>query len=82
MSTDSSVLFALAETLRQAEASTRGEGIDPDDNPAYIYVKRRLLAGEISLDEARSLYEACFPAIVCEVIPTPRDGHRKCVSGS
>jgi hypothetical protein len=77
MSTESSVLSALAESLKRGEASTRGEGIDPDDNPAYIYVKSYLLSGEISPDEAHKLYEACFPPVVTEALPMPSDGKRK-----
>lgn len=50
----------LAEALRQAEASTRAEGVDPNDNLAYLDVKRRLLAGEITLNEAQAIYEAAF----------------------
>lgn len=50
----------LEEALNRAEASTRAEGVDPNDNPAYLEVKRRLLAGEITLDEANILYEDAF----------------------
>jgi hypothetical protein len=50
----------LAESLRQAEASTRAEGIEPNDNPVYLDVKRRLLAGEITKEEANAIYERAF----------------------
>lgn len=50
----------LDEALNRGEASTRAEGVDPNDNPAYLDVKRRLLAGEITLDEANTLYEDAF----------------------
>jgi hypothetical protein len=47
MSEDLSVVRAVADALRRGEASTRAEGIDPDDNPAYLLVKARLLSGEL-----------------------------------
>jgi hypothetical protein len=50
----------LAASLERAEASTRAEGVDPDDNPAYLDVKRRLLAGEITMEEAETIYEDAF----------------------
>jgi len=50
----------LAASLKRAEASTRAEGVDPNDNPAYLDVKRRLLAGEITMEEAETQYEAAF----------------------
>jgi hypothetical protein len=53
-------LSRLAESLARAESSTRGEGIDPDDNLAYLEVKRRLLTGEISLGDAHALYDELF----------------------
>jgi hypothetical protein len=46
----------LAESLRQGEASNKLEGIDVLDNPLYVDVKRRLLAGEISLEEAQAIF--------------------------
>ncbi|HTF66376.1 MAG TPA: hypothetical protein VK638_27205 [Edaphobacter sp.] len=57
---DSSEFSRLAETLARAESSTRGEGIDPDADRAYVEVKRQLLAGEISMGDAHELYEQLF----------------------
>ena len=70
-------LSALVHTLEQAEGSTRGEGIDPNDNPAYLHVKRLLLSGEVALDEAHLIFESFFPANVTEIISMPRDGKRR-----
>lgn len=80
---DSALSSTLLESLERGEASTRAEGIEPNDNPAYLDVKRRLLAQEVSLDEADELYEQIFfqvnPEfqIKTEIIPMPTDGKRK-----
>lgn len=80
---DSAILATLLESLERGEASTRAEGIEPNDNPAYLEVKSRLLAQEVSLDEADELYERIFfqvnPEfqIKTEIIPMPTDGKRK-----
>jgi hypothetical protein len=58
--TNVAVNLNLAEALRQAEASTRAEGVEPNDNPVYLDIKRRLLAGEITLDEADANLSAAF----------------------
>ncbi len=50
----------LAESLRQGEASSRAEGVDPNDSPVYLDVKRLFIAGEITLDEAHKYVDDCF----------------------
>jgi hypothetical protein len=53
-------LLDLAEALRQGEASSLAEGVDPNSNPTYVSVKARLLAGEITLSEAHTIIDAAF----------------------
>jgi len=43
---------AHAEAFRQSEASVRLEGIDPTDFPEYLALKARILAGEITSQQA------------------------------
>ena len=66
----------LAESLRQGEASSRAEGVDPNDSTVYLNIKRRLLAGEITLDEAHVILDDCFTEddVVAQILPMlPRD---------
>ncbi len=66
----------LAESLRQGEASSGAEGVDPNDSPVFLNIKRRLLAGEITLDEAHVILEDYFTEddVVAEIFPLlPRD---------
>jgi hypothetical protein len=46
----------LVGILREAEASSFAEGIDSMNDLEYQDVKKRLLGGEISEDEAVALY--------------------------
>jgi hypothetical protein len=80
MSDELPKLRALAEILIRAEASSRAECINPLDNPAYLYVKGRLLSGELDMDKAHSVYEAFFPTVNTEVIAMPADGKRNAAS--
>jgi len=48
------------EAFRQSEASGRLEGIDPLDYPIYAVVKERMLAGEITAEQAIDLIAADF----------------------
>jgi hypothetical protein len=52
----------LAEALRQGEASSRAEGVDPTTSPAYVEVKRQLLAGEITMHDAHNIIEQLYDA--------------------
>jgi hypothetical protein len=51
----------LEHSLREAEASSFAEGIDPANDLEYQALKRRLLAGEITVDEAVALYIEKIP---------------------
>jgi hypothetical protein len=61
----------LAETLHEAEASSFAEiGIRPETDLEYMALKARLLAGEITVDEAVELY--CLPYTKKDMTP-PQD---------
>jgi hypothetical protein len=75
------IVAELSSALERAEASTRGEGVDPSDNQAYLFVKRGLLEGKLSVVEAEMIYESLFSEQVTQVIAKPTDGKRRCVSG-
>jgi len=47
--------ISLTEAFRQSEASVRLEGIDPKTDPEYLALKARVLAGEITIEEAGDL---------------------------
>jgi hypothetical protein len=47
--------ISLTEAFRQSEASVRLEGIDPAADPEYLALKARVLAGEITVEEAGDL---------------------------
>jgi hypothetical protein len=49
----------LADSLREAQASSFAEGVDTDADPAFREIKRRVLAGEITVDQAVAM---CNPA--------------------
>jgi hypothetical protein len=46
------------QAFEDAEASLRLEGLDPASHPRYQEVKTRLLAGEISFDQAEAALKA------------------------
>jgi hypothetical protein len=50
----------LFRSLREAEASSRAEGVDTSDDPVYVRLKDRMLIGEIDADEAIRLYEKAY----------------------
>jgi hypothetical protein len=54
--------ISTAEAFALSEASVRLEGIDPNDDPRYIALKERVLAGEISSSEAVTLLLAPYAA--------------------
>jgi hypothetical protein len=61
----------LAESLLEAEASSFAEsGIWPETDSEYMALKTRLLAGEITVDEAVELY--CLPYTKKDMTP-PQD---------
>jgi hypothetical protein len=61
----------LAESLLEAEASSFAEsGIWPETDSDYMAIKTRLLAGEITVDEAVELY--CLPYTKKDMTP-PQD---------
>lgn len=49
-----------AEAFRQSEGSVRLEGIDPLDFPIYRELKARILAGEITSDQATDILFAHY----------------------
>lgn len=46
----------LVEAFRQAEASLSLEGLDPTESEQYNALKARVIAGELSFDEARVIF--------------------------
>jgi hypothetical protein len=48
------------EAFRQSEGSVRLEGIDPLDFPIYRELKERILAGEITSDQATDILLAQY----------------------
>jgi hypothetical protein len=49
----------LADSLREAQASSFAEGVDTHADPAFREIKRRVLAGEMTVDQAVAM---CNPA--------------------
>jgi hypothetical protein len=49
-----------AQAFEDAEASLRLEGLDPNADPRYLGIKRQLLAGTLTFDEAEAALKAHF----------------------
>ncbi len=58
VSMDRKQLEEASEAFRQSEASVRLEGIDPTADPRYLALKARVLAGEITSEEAADILVA------------------------
>ncbi len=54
------VSLTLARSLREAEASSRAEGVDISGDLVYQDLKKCMLAGKIDADEAVELYKAAY----------------------
>jgi len=54
--TNSEATSDLERILREAEASSFAEGINPQNDLEYQDLKAKLIAGEITTDEAVELY--------------------------
>jgi hypothetical protein len=48
------------ESFEISEASVRLEGVDPMSSPDYVAVRSRVIAGEISTDQAVELLLASY----------------------
>jgi hypothetical protein len=49
-----------AQAFKDAEASLLLEGLDPKADPSYLEIKRQLLAGTLTFDEAEAAIKAQF----------------------
>ena len=54
------VSSTLVRSLREAEASSRAEGVDTLGDSVYMRLKNQMLAGEIDADEAVQLYAKAY----------------------
>jgi hypothetical protein len=57
---DSKSVISREEAFRLSEASVRLEGMDPTADPAYMALKARVLANEVTAQEAVTLFLARY----------------------